>query len=121
MTIAKHGKKKVNSPMSVVVALFVIGLGFVSAALIYTANHIIRGQPAQLIIDSTDLFKIMGAFFFCMLVGPYLTAERGMTFWRQGRISSAIFGLCGMISLLWSFCAGVFVAQLLIAVGFIHA
>lgn len=119
-TIAKHGKEKVNRAVSLAVAALVIGLGFVSAAILYTADHVIRGRPGLIMFGSPSGWQMIRMFFFCMFAGPYFTAERGLVFWSEGRIDTPILALCGLVSLLWSFCAGVFVAQLLMLIGIIQ-
>lgn len=106
--------------MSLTIAAIVIGLGFVSAAFLYTADTALRGRPSYLVIQSPSLFKVAGTFFFCMFVGPYITAERGIVFWLEGKITNAMLAVCGVVSVLWSFCAGVFVAQLLMVTGLVQ-
>jgi len=107
--------------MSIMLSGFIIGLGFVAAAFLYCADYAIRGKPAYLVLSSPNMLHVMGNFVFCMFAGPYVVAERGLEFWRSGRVPFGILIVCGIISLMWSFCSGVFVAQLLTGLGIINA
>ena len=107
--------------MGAVVACFVIALGFVTAGLIYSANTAVRRGPLEISIAGYGIASLMGSFLLCMVTGPYVVFERGVSFWREGAIPTTLLTACVVISLLWSFCLGVFVAQMLIGLGVIEA
>lgn len=119
VTVANHGKQKVNNSMNMALVAFLIAFGFVTSALVYNADVAIRGKPAGIALSSYNIAHVLFGFVFCMFVGPYIVLERSFTFWRFGGISMPVLLICGLIALLWSFCSGVFVAQLLMISGIV--
>lgn len=120
-TIAKHGKKKVNAAMSLGLASFVILLGFVSSAFLHAADGFIRGRPIELVIQTDSMTHIAKLFVYCMFLGPYIVAERSLVYWIEDRIGFSHFAIGAVLAVLWSFCAGIFVAQLLVGLGLLSA
>lgn len=107
--------------MALFLAAFVIALGFVTAGLVYTADYLFKGRIPAIVPHQPGVFGLASAFVFCMFSGPYIVLERGYWFWKSGSLSHALMATCLLISLLWSFCLGVFVAQILIGLGLLNA
>ena len=103
--------------MGLTLAGFVIALGFATAGLVCSLDQLMRGRSAMLVPSTATYTGIAGAFLFCMFSGPYIVLERGLAHWRNGTAPASLFTLCLAISLLWSFCLGVLVAQFLIGIG----
>ncbi|MEM9332783.1 MAG: hypothetical protein AAGA53_15780 [Pseudomonadota bacterium] len=98
---------------------FLIAFGFVTSALVYNANTAIKGRTSGFTVSFQSVSQFLFGFVFCMFVGPYLVLERGFTFWRFGGITFPIFLFCFGVALLWSFCSGIFVTQLLMITGIV--
>lgn len=105
--------------MAIHLALLVIGLGFVTAAFLYSVDHVVRGKPGNIVIQSRNPLYWLPSLLYCMFAGPYVVIERGLQLWRKGSIPTAILGFCVVVSTMWSFCSGVFVAQFLMMIGII--
>ncbi len=117
LTLANHGKQGVNKAMDLAMLGFIIAFGFVTSALLSTAELAFRGQRTGFAVSFSNLGPFMAGFVFCMFAGPYVVLERSLTFWRLGGITIDILALCFTISLLWSFCSGIFITQLLMILG----
>lgn len=99
---------------------FIVAFGFVTGALVNYCGGLLNaeGRGFQISFDSAS--QIVAGFFICMFAGPYLTMEQGLAFWRNGRLSGGVFCFAALISLLWSFCSGIFVVQLLMVLGLVN-
>ena len=103
--------------MNLALMAFIVGFGFVTAALLHSMELALRGERAGFSVSFQNAGRFLAGFVYCMFVGPYIVFERGLAFWRVGGISAEVFALSFMVTLLWSFCSGIFVTQLLMAVG----
>ena len=99
----------------------IVGFGFVTAAVVHNADQAIRGKTQGFAISFYSFRQFLFGFIFCMFVGPYVVLERGVTFWRYGGISSPVFAFCFLVALLWSFCSGILVTQVLMISGILPA
>ena len=91
----------------------VIASGFVTAAMLGSLVAAIDGDDRGIRITTETPAKAAATFVFCMFAGPYLVASKSLKFWRDGYIPGSILAFCGFISVLWSFCSGILVLQLL--------
>ena len=118
-TLANHGKQGVNKAMNLAFMAFIVAFGFVTAALLHSAELAIRGQRTGFTVSFENAGRFLLGFVYCMFVGPYIVLERGVIFWRRGGISSELLALSFLITVLWSFCSGIFVTQLLMVSGIV--
>ncbi len=98
---------------------FIVAFGFVTGALVNYAGGMFSDGEGGFKIRLETPGHIVGSFFVCMLAGPYLTAEKSLSFWKQGRLSNTLFCTATLISLMWSFCSGIFIIQMLVLLGLI--
>lgn len=98
---------------------FIIAFGFVTGALVNYAGGISAEEGTGFRIRFETPAQVVSSFFICMLAGPYLTLEKSLSFWRQGQLSSGVFCAAAMVSLMWSFCSGIFIIQLLVLSGLV--
>ena len=103
--------------MNIALVSFIIAIGFVVSAIIHTVDRTIHGKNGGTTISFHSLRHFLFGFVFFMFVGPYVVLERGVTFWRFGGISFPVFAFSCAIALLWSFCSGIFVTQILMIAG----
>lgn len=98
---------------------FIIAFGFVTGALVNYAGGMSAEEDSGFRIRFETPGQVVASFFICMLAGPYLTLEKGLVFWRNGRLSNGIFCAAALISLMWSFCSGIFIIQVLVLSGLV--
>lgn len=98
---------------------FIVAFGFVTGALVNYLGGFLNEDGGSFRISFDTAPQILAGLFICMFAGPYLTIEKGVSFWRDGRLSNSIFCVAALISLLWSFCCGIFVVQMLWVLGLI--
>ena len=98
--------------------LFVIAFGFVSSALIAMFFGIFTGG-GSFRISFRSISSVVSSFLICMFAGPYLALENGMRHWVSGNISTGLMLGAFVVAAVWSFCAGVFVVQLLAVLGIV--
>lgn len=91
----------------------VIASGFVTAAMLGSFMAAINGENTGIRITMETPTKAIATFVFFMFAGPYLVASNSLKFWRGGYIPGSVLAFCGFVSLLWSFCSGILVLQLL--------
>ena len=104
--------------------LFVIACGFVSAGLLNAIHLMIQGPQEELPPNGMVLYfdtpgAIAWSMFICMFAGPYLVISHGLKLWTAGHLPSPVVGFCCLISLVWSFCSGVFIVEVIHAAGFV--
>lgn len=98
-------------------AVFVIVLGFVTAAIIATASAAYQNSDGSIDLFMDTPAGLIKGFLLCMFVGPYVIAKNGLTLFIQDKIGFSIFGLCIVIAAVWSFCLGIISIQTLIGIG----
>ena len=54
-----------------------------------------------------------------MFAGPWLVLSQGLRYFANGRLPVPAFGLLAGLSVVWSFCSGVFVVELLLLLNVI--
>lgn len=55
----------------------------------------------------------------CFLAGPYLVLIQSYRYWQKQHIPSSAFSICVLISIMWSFCTGVFIVEVGLLIGII--
>ena len=101
-------------------ALFVLACGLTSAGMLNSICAIVTGTPARFRLGAHPVLALL-SFAIIMFAGPYVLA-RNVLLQRQSRrlsFSLTVFAAC--IFLVWSFCAGIFVVQILALAGLIRA
>lgn len=107
--------------MNLALVAFLIAFGFVTSALVYNFHIAVMGKASGFVVSFYNFHQFLFGFVFCMFVGPYLVLEKGVTLWRFGGISLPILVFCCFVALLWSFCSGIFVTQVLMISGVLTA
>lgn len=111
--------------MSIIV--FVLAAGFVAAGLL-NALHLVLQQQFHETVEEDVLnpglvlyFDTPGAIgwsmIVCVFAGPWLVLSQGIWFWKHDVLPTPVLGICGLLSLIWSFCSGVFIFEVVYAVG----
>lgn len=100
-------------------ALFVILAGFVTSAMTSYGVALLEGREGGYRLSFETISSILWGFIICLVAGPFLTMEASLEFWRKGLLSLPVFSAAVAITMLWSFCTGVFVIQLLVLTGLI--
>lgn len=106
-----------SSQMSL--AIFVVAAGFITSAMASYGAAMLGGKDGSFRVSFQTLASIIWGFFVCLFAGPYLTLETSMEFWRKGLLSGQVFTIAVVVTMVWSFCTGVFVIQLLAYSGII--
>lgn len=102
--------------------LFVLACGFVSAGLLNAVHLVLQGQEEELPPNGMVLYfhtpaAIAWSMFVCTFAGPYLVLSQGLRFWQLGHLPNSVLSFCAVISLVWSFCSGVFIVEIAQALG----
>lgn len=103
--------------MSLSFASFIIAFGFAAAALIQASVSGLVKRPVgfrQIAVLDADFLP---RFIFCMFAGPYLMVSVMLSGRIESWLSLATFVVFLALALLWSFCTGVFVVELLYGLG----
>lgn len=98
-------------------AIFVIVMGFVTAAVIATASAIFQNSDGSLNLSLDTPLEAVKGFVLCMFAGPYILAKNSALMWVSNRIELGTFSFCVLISCLWSFCLGIVTIQLFTGLG----
>lgn len=96
--------------------LFVLCAGFVAAGLLNALHRTLihvdeeeEASPMVLRFDSSG--SIAWSMFVCVFAGPYLVLSNGLYFWRMSVLPTPALLTCGLLSVIWSFCSGVFIVE----------
>ncbi len=103
----------------VLFGIFIVAAGFISAALLWNTRFLKSGSPENFDVKSEHPTGVLGKFVFCMFTGPYMIADNGLAIWKRGELRFSVFLLCLLLAVLWSFCSGIFVVQMLVLTGII--
>lgn len=121
------------------IVLYVIASGFVLAGLLNALHQLAQKSQSTLSSGTTDLsepkfdinnapllmlkfgttLEIIWSIVMCFLAGPYLVLIQSYRFWKASVIPSAVFTVCIFVSLIWSFCSGIFVVEVGLLMGII--
>lgn len=102
-----------------VVILFVVACGFVTAGLLNAIHLSLQGQVEEatgngLVLYFHSPIAIAWSMFICVFAGPYLIVSQGLRFWMDEHLPFGALAFCGVISIVWSFCSGVFMTEIFI-------
>ncbi|MBL1405647.1 MAG: hypothetical protein COC00_006640 [Rhizobiales bacterium] len=121
------------------IVLYVIASGFVLAGLLNALHQLAQKSHTSLSGENNDFgetqidfnsapplmlkfgttIEIIWSVVMCFLAGPYLVLIQSYRFWKTNIIPSAVFTICIFISIIWSFCSGIFVVEAGVLIGII--
>ncbi|MGB7286682.1 MAG: hypothetical protein WBC71_07115 [Salaquimonas sp.] len=105
---------------------FVMASGFVAAGLLNAVHITLQNAIDEPPANGMALYfhsppAIAWSMFVCTFAGPYLVLSQSLHFWKQGHLPFPVLALCMFLSLIWSFCSGVFIVESAIALGLAKA
>lgn len=124
------------------IVLYVIASGFVLAGLLNAIHRLAQNQSDMILNNDTNFIEDDGqqaeyedersyylrfrspqeslwSIIMCFLAGPYLVLLQSYKYWQKQQIPSSAFSICVLISLMWSFCTGVFVVEIGLLIGLV--
>lgn len=124
------------------IVLYVIASGFVMAGFLnamHQFTHGVWGTISASNSDGTELgtsspeienisvlalkfgspMEIIWSIIMCFLAGPYLVLIQSYRFWRVEQIPASAFIICAFVSIVWSFCSGIFIVEAGLMLGLI--
>ena len=111
-----------SSPLGVIV--FVLLSGFVVAGLLNAIHqNIYKGaedEDGLFVLYFDTPLAIFWSLIICFFAGPYLVLKNGLHYWLHDHIPLTVLAFCGVVSLIWSFCSGVFIVDAGISLGLLH-
>lgn len=121
----KDGVKILSAQMSVIA--YVLAAGFVAAGLLNALHRVVHERldtaaeedvlnPGLVLYFDTPA-NIGWSMFVCVFAGPWLVLSQGIWFWKQDVLPLAALAMCGLLSVIWSFCSGVFIFEVLMSFG----
>lgn len=126
------------------IVLYVIASGFVFAGLLNTLHQLAQSARTTISNNAAELsghepdfnnqehefnearslmlrfgtpFEILSSIILCFLAGPYLVLIQSYRFWKTQQITTSVFTICLFVSVIWSFCTGVFVIEVGLLLG----
>jgi hypothetical protein len=99
--------------------LFVAACGFAASGLLSSAHRVLSEVELGFRLDLKGPATILWSVFLCMFAGPYILVNLALPFWRAGRIPASGLAAVAAIAVVWSFCAGVLVVQLIAILGLV--
>lgn len=113
------------------IILYVIASGFVLAGLLNALHQFaqcthttISNNAAELSGQKSDSnnarsltlkfgtpIEIVWSVILCFLAGPYLVLIQSYRFWKTQQIPTSVFTICLFVSVIWSFCTGIFAVE----------
>jgi hypothetical protein len=118
----KEWVKRMGTQLGIVA--FVLAFGFVTAGLLNALHCSFQKFDEEeerdlLVLHFDSPANIAWAVVMCVFAGPYLVAKNGLHFWKIDVLPLSALMLCGFISLIWSFCSGVFIVESALALGIV--
>lgn len=106
------------------IVLFVLASGFVTAGLLNALHCSLQNNEEEdtdelLVLHFDSPANVAWAVVMCIFAGPYLVAKNGLHFWRINVLPFSALVLCAIISMIWSFCSGVFIVESALALGIV--
>jgi len=106
------------------IVLFVLAAGFVAAGLLNALHCSLQNEEETeegelLVLHFDSPANIAWAVIMCVFAGPYLVIKNGFHFWKIQVLPLSALVLCGAISLIWSFCSGVFIVEAALGLGIV--
>ena len=116
------------------IVLYVIASGFVMAGFFNAMHQFTHGvwgvintnnnNNTKLGLESLEMesatalalkfgspMEIIWSIIMCFLAGPYLVLIQSYRFWRVKQIPASAFIICAFVSVIWSFCSGIFIVE----------
>ena len=103
--------------------LYVLAAGFVAAGLLNALHRSIAGIDEEnevgrfLVLRFGSPASIAWSFLICVFAGPYLVISNGYHFWRLNVLPTSALLVCAILSMIWSFCSGVFIIESVLALS----
>ncbi|MCB1459488.1 MAG: hypothetical protein KDJ48_09550 [Nitratireductor sp.] len=98
---------------------FVIAFGFTTAGLIAGIHSAATASAPSFRLYLHSPLAVAWSVAVCMFAGPWLVLSQGLRYFANGRLPVPAFGLLAGLSVVWSFCSGVFVVELLLLLNVI--
>lgn len=99
---------------------FVPASGFAAAGFLGALHRVLGGEGPGFRLNRSSAAAAVWSFFVCMFAGPYIVGSGTWRTWRAGRLPHAMLLPAALLVLVWSFCAGAFVAQFWMLTGMIQ-
>jgi hypothetical protein len=102
--------------------LYVLAAGFVAAGLLNALHQSIVGIDEDevgrfLVLRFDSPASIAWSMLICVFAGPYLVLSNGYHFWRMNVLPTSALLICAILSMIWSFCSGVFIIESVLALS----
>ncbi len=101
------------------ILLFVGASGFTLSGLLYALHASATHDQPGFRLSFRNPAATGWSVILCLLAGPYIIISNALRYWREGLLPGSILAFCTALSVLWSFCSGVFVVQALHLTGLI--
>ncbi len=103
-----------------IMMLLVLASGFVAAGLLNAFHRyavwVDTDEPERpMVLYFDTLPATLWSILICTFAGPYLVLANGIYFWRLNVLPPYGLAVCGILSLVWSFCSGVFIVEVTLA------
>lgn len=99
--------------------LLIPAIGFATAGVLSAMLQFSGGGGIRFPAYRGSSAALALSFAACMFAGPYLAVSILAERWRQGSLTAILAMTMPLIVLLWSFCAGVFVIEILATIGLV--
>ncbi len=105
------------------IMIYAMVCGFVAAGLLNELHLILQKEDAEnnkgrgLVMRFDSPVAVTWSMFICVFAGPYLVLSQGLRFWRMRILPGSALALCSLVSVVWSFCSGVFIVEAMFALG----
>ena len=119
-TIFSQGKGKVKWMGDWWLLGFVIACGFTASGLLAGIHRAATASAPSFRLYLHSPLAIAWSLAICMFGGPYLVISQGWHFFANGNLRASALGLLAGLSVIWSFCSGVFVVELLMLLNVIQ-
>lgn len=99
--------------------LFAAASGFAAAGFLGALHQCLTGSRPVFRVSLRSPVHLVWGFFVCMFAGPQIVTAGALRRWRQKQLPVTVLLLAVMLSLVWSLCAGIVVAQFWLLTGMI--
>lgn len=100
-----------------ILIILVLASGLTAAGLLSAMHRIVwpdeEGDDGRLVLHFDTPGAILWSIIICCFAGPWLLVSKGLHFWRRDILPPAGAALCVVLALLWSFCSGIVVIEML--------
>lgn len=99
--------------------ILISALGFAGSALVAYSGGLLTGETGSYQLSLDSVGSVLAGFVVCMFAGPFITVEQSISYWRDGLISGKAISFAILVSMVWSFCSGILIVQLLAYMGLV--